>query len=49
MVVNLTNVAADRVVSFWPMVGVERVLNDGFALDRTATNVIAGVSLRIRF
>jgi hypothetical protein len=49
MMVNLTNVAADRVMSVWPMVGVERVLNDNFAPDRAKTNVIAGVSLRVTF
>ena len=46
---SLTNDSADRLASLLPSVGVERVFNANFIRGRAATNVIAGLSLRIKF
>jgi Capsule assembly protein Wzi len=48
-VVSLINDAADRLATVSPILGVERVLNENFVRGRGATNVIASVSLRLRF
>jgi hypothetical protein len=49
MVLSLTNDAADRVATVFPLLGIERVLNESFARGRRRTSVIASVSLRLRF